>query len=390
MANAPFDRTITNLREKPLSSDVNQALSQGDYALRFLAEQFLTGRVSAASDAPAALSGFMGAGFQIIPDSPVSMDVFVRRGLGFFFNAADVPSGIDTIVGLDDLSPYKPVVLMTDMMFTVPAPPGVGNSRKDIIEARVRRETTNNQARQILDPVTGAFGANNVDKTLAFTLDGSTGYVISPAASTAALSYKQGVAALTGTEIEPTATVGYVKIGVINVGPGVLSIDRDVIVDRRKILGPGGIVEVGVNYRIQWNGGAPIITIQSMNVPPGMRIGVFAGSQRGRSTVYLVGGEITGWAPGIVVGTGLLTLAAGEAVIPCVNGFTGFPDPRVSVTGPGFNTVAAASVPPFQVGDGSKLGQIEIHPRYQSGGTTNVTNVALEDLSIGVSAKVAF
>lgn len=390
MANAPFDRTIANLREKPLSSDVNQALSQGDYALRFLAEQFLTGRVSAASDAPAAINGFVGAGFQIIPDSPISLDVIVRRGLGFFYNAADVPSGIDSIVGLDDLPPYKPLVLMADTSFTAPAPPGLGNSRIDIIEARIRRETTNNQARQILDPVTGAFSAPNVDKTLAFTLDGSTGYVVSPAVSTAALSYKQGVAALTGTEVEPTVTAGYVKIGAINVGPAVVSLDRDVIVDRRKILGPGGVVDAGVNYRIQWNGGAPIITIQSMNVPPGMRIGVFAGSQRGRSTVYLVGGEIMGWSPGVVVGTGLITLAAGEAVIPCVNGFTGFPDPRVTTTTPGFSGVAAATVPPIPLGAGSKIAQVEIHPRYQSGGTTNVTNVALEDLSIGVSAKVAF
>jgi hypothetical protein len=281
MANDPFDRTILNPLEKPFSSDMNQSQSQSDFALRFLIEQMFNRRTGNTSPAPSAGVGFVGYSMTAVAATVPDMTVRVSRGLGFFSDPTDTPSGIDGIAGLDDLSPIKPVVLMTAVVFAVPAAPGPGNSRIDIIEAHIRREVTNPSQRLVLDPGTGAFNPLVVDKTLAFTLDGSVGTVVSPAPSTAALSYKQGVAAVTGTEVEPSVTPGYVQIARINVGPSVSSIGEGEIVDRRKLLGEHGSVHASANFRQRWNGGVPIVDLNSFIGPPGAKIGILADSGSG-------------------------------------------------------------------------------------------------------------
>jgi hypothetical protein len=375
MANNPFDRTILNPREKPLSTDLNQAQSQLDYALRFFAQQHLFARASDTSDAPSATNGFMPAALQVVPSSPIAMSVVVRNGLSFFDDPTSVPSAINGIGGLDDLLSYKPVILMADVAFTVPAAPGVGNSRIDIIEARIRRETTNPTPRLILDPTTGAFNPNTVDKTLAFTLDGSTGTVISPAPSTVALSYKQGAAAATGTELEPSVTTGYVQIARINVGPLVGTIDKNVLVDRRKILGQGGVVPWGGAWRLQWNGGAPIVTTRHIVAPPGIRVGLIADSgARATGEVVVVGGQIIGAA------------ATTRVAVPSVNNFD-----QMEVSGGG-NAIVKTSIGPTSLdgyspsvssGTGTKFVEINARARFLiAGGQSNNTDVTLEDVEI--------
>lgn len=279
--NDPFDRTILNPLEKPLSQDINQAQSQQDYSLRFLVEQMFTRRTGNVLPAPTAGSGFVGYSMKTVPAAVPNMTVTVTKGLAFLSDPADTPSGIDGVIGLDDLSSYKPVVLTTNTLFTVPAAPGPGSSRIDIIEARVRRETTNPSSRLVLDPGLGVFNPSTLDKTLAFTLDGSVGTVISPAPSTAGLSYKQGVAALTGTEVEPSVTPGYIQIARINVGPSVSSISSGEIADRRKLLGEHASIHVSANFRQRWNGGAPIVNLNSFIGPPGSEIGIRSDSGSG-------------------------------------------------------------------------------------------------------------
>ena len=51
MANKTFDREIINVRERPLSSDINTAESYLDYTLRSFLDQLFLGRVSRDSDA---------------------------------------------------------------------------------------------------------------------------------------------------------------------------------------------------------------------------------------------------------------------------------------------------------------------------------------------------
>lgn len=281
MADKPFDRTIINPLEKPLSRDINQAQSQMDYSLRFVMQEMLRRRTSDSNPAAAACDGWFPYSLVTLPQSPASMVVTVKAGMGFFESASDCPSGINSIVSLDDLATTKPIVLDADVNFTVPAAPGLGNSRIDIIEAKITRTVGNPQSRLILDPDTGAWAPDNVNKTLGFTLDGSTGYVVSPAASTVALSYKSGAVAATGAEVEPSVTAGYVQIARINVGPTVTSIGKGDIVDRRKLLGAGGVVRASFSWYQQWNAGVPTAVLRSVCAPPGVELGLILDSGSG-------------------------------------------------------------------------------------------------------------
>lgn len=272
--NNPFDRTIINPLEKPLSSDINQTESQLDYSLRFMAQQLLPRRTSDTNESLVPAVGFMPYSMKVVPSAVPDLNVTVKQGLAYFYDVTDTPSGIDGIDGLNDQSPYKPIVLMADTVFAVPTPPGLGNSRIDIIEARFNRQADNPQSRLILNTLTGAFVPDTVNKTLSFTLDGSVGYVVSPAPSTVALSYKQGVAAASGTEIEPTVTPGYVQIARINVGPLAATVPKGNIVDRRTLLGTNGTVQAGINWFQEWNAGVPTAAIRSVVGPPNVEFGL--------------------------------------------------------------------------------------------------------------------
>jgi len=90
MADNPFDRTVINVRERPISSDINQAQSQIDRTLRFYLQEMLRPRSSATNEQPGPpVSGFFGNGFAVREDSPAGLFVVVGAGLGFYDDASD-------------------------------------------------------------------------------------------------------------------------------------------------------------------------------------------------------------------------------------------------------------------------------------------------------------
>lgn len=304
--NNPFDRTVLNLREKPISSDINQAQAQLDNAMRTVASKLFAKRTAPTSgggEAFAAGTGFQADGFRVTPASPASMVLTVTAGIGFQDVPADVPSAISGIVGLDDLCSYKPLVLVSPVTFTVPAAPGA-NSRIDIIEVRANRQVGNPTSRLVLNS-SGAFAPATVNKALSFALDGSTGFVADPANSTQAISYKTGTVA--ASPAVPATTPGYVKIAEVVVGTSVVTITGSALVDRRPLLYPGGVTLASIRYQLLWNAGAPTVAIRRIAGPPGMVVTVDTknhggGFVKGQSLVHFFGGELTvgdGWANAI-------------------------------------------------------------------------------------------
>lgn len=381
MADNAFDRTVIHPLEKPLAVDINQAESQIDRALRTTLYNLLSARASFTSDGQIPSSGFVANGLRVVPVSPVAMNVTVKAGLGFLDAPADTPAAISSILGLDDLSSYKPVVLVGDHTFAVPAAPGGGGeSRIDIIEVKINRVLGNPISRQILDPATGQFAPSSKNKTLAFTLDGSVGTVVSPANSTAALSYKQGVVGSPG--VAPATTSGYVKIAEVRVAQSVTTIPASALVDRRKLLHPAGMVPFSGQWRLQYNAGTPIVTTLSIDAPPSVQVGCYApaGFGRGEAEIYVVGGELAGgvlfahgW-PNTLIGVGEIVVTYQSAGEPTL----------ISSLSSGEQTEAAAAVPPISVGQTSRALHSFLRSRYQAAGVTNNTNAALEDQYIGV------
>lgn len=286
MPNNAFDRTIINVRERPLSTDINQLQSQLDRVLRAQINKYFVGRASDSSDAfnTPTVARFFGDSFKVRAKNPVSGLVEVTPGLGYFPNSADVPTAIDSIVGLDDLELMKPLVLNAAQSFTVPTADPT-NPRIDIIEVKYNRDTGNPLSRDILDPTTGAFVSSTVDKTLTFTLDGLTGSVVSPAGSTAAISYKKGVAA--GSPTVPATTSGYVKIAEIRVAALATTFDDNVIGDFRRIAIPHNAFNFFVQYTTATAGSPP--TLVRTNAPPGVKVCVV--NDVSEPDIYLVAGD---------------------------------------------------------------------------------------------------
>jgi hypothetical protein len=258
MAGNPYDREILNPLERPLADDINEAQSQLDRSLRdTLRQLFSTNPLSGTN-------GFVSGSFQVTQTGSPSMNVLVSPGIGFYDAPSDCPTSISGIVGLDDLSPYKPMPLVAAQTIAVDASPSPGQSRIDIIEVRYNRAVGNSTTRDILNTGTGIFAPGLLNKTLAFDLDGLTGRVVSPASSTAAIGYKVGVAATTGSQVAPTGTTGYTTICQILVTGGVTTIVTANITDERPILSaltPGSITTADLA-----NGAVTTAKIAALNI----------------------------------------------------------------------------------------------------------------------------
>ena len=280
MADREFDRTAFNTRERPLSSDLNQLQSQHDRTLRALLRQmFSTSFCSPALQTDGFtdfgtlwLSGFIGDSFKVRSNLPASMKIYVTDGYGFIVNAVDLVSGIGGVQGVNDLDPYKPVILEYPQSLTVPAN-ATGSTRYDIVEVCYDRRMENANSRQILDPTTQQFVAGSVNKTLAFDNDGRTGQVTSPALSTAGISYKVGSG---GTR--PSVTPGYVKIADITVPNGATSIGLGNINDERNLLAPYNCFRVAGSVGIPKGGVVKPTFLRLTEAPPGVEVLAYGGS----------------------------------------------------------------------------------------------------------------
>lgn len=293
MADNPFSITPIGFMEKPVSSDHNENASQEQRTLRDLWKARCGVRTANASSASKAISAFIGDGFRVVPSSPAALSFQVTPGYGFVQSPADTPTdiGAPDILGLDDLSTFKPVLLQSPVTFNLVLPTA-GNSRIDIVEVKVDRRLENLTPRRQFDPGTEGFVPKSYFKTLAYDLDGRTGQVAAPASSVAGLSYKVGVEA--ALPVAPPTTLGYVKIAEIRSASGTVTVTGSLISDFRALHSPSGLVQASIRYQLLWNGGAPTAVIQSINAPPSVEMGVrpMAAAQ-GLSEIVVIGGGIT-------------------------------------------------------------------------------------------------
>lgn len=395
MADKPFDTTPIGFLEKPVSDDHNQNASQIYMTIREIIRIMCASRTSDASQAALSINAFFGDSLRVIPSASPAMTVVVSSGLGFLYAPTDAPTNIGStdIVGLEDLSPFKPSFLTNPVTFAVSPAPGSPNTRIDIIEVKCDRRLENSTARFQLDPTTKIFGPHSFFKTLAHALDGRTGTVTDPANSTAGLSYKIGTPGNPG--VAPTVSPGYVKIAEVNVGTGVTTIPGTAIVDRRALLGIGGTTRVAVRVRVKWNGGsgAQTAVIQSVVAPPGIDVGVAPiNSSRGDFVLYVTGGQITKVAQHVTVEVPITVLAAGDHVrmTPAQGGGAGLPLTTVD------SSIQTAMITAgVNVGIGSKAieffnanGILSLIPAGE--GAASITDPKLEDLFFNVTLDLAY
>ena len=341
MADKEFDRTVINTREKPLSVDINQLQSQSDRTLRAMLRQMLastfwntaaqsTGIIDFATQW---FSGFLGDSFKVRSTYPApTMNVYVNGGYGFVATLLDLVTNIGGVAGLNDLDPYKPLILETPQTFAVPANSS-GVLRHDIIEVNYSRRLENSISRETLDPALQQFVAGNVDKTLAFINDGRLGQVTSPAASTADISYKVGTG---GTR--PSVTPGYIKLADIAVPSGATQITTAQIGDERNLLAPNNEIKItGTVTMPRDNPAKP--TELTVHAPAGVEVVAWGGSSldvdlgavvfllilAGAPTQLAFGHArvVTPPSGGIATGGVPILAADGNSMVPVVNRITG-------------------------------------------------------------------
>jgi len=325
MANQAFDREIIHPLERPLADDIDQAQSQIDRSLRDLLRRLF-------SDAAGTIySGFVANGLLVAPSSPAAMSVVVTAGLGFQDLPADVPSSIGGVVGLDDLSPYKPLVLSADQTIAIDASPAPGQNRIDIIEVKTDRRAENPSTRDILNPGTGLFVPGSVNKTLAFDLLGRNARVVSPANSTTGIGYKVGVAAVAGSEVAPATTAGYLKLCEIHVIGGVTTITAGALTDFRSSL--SAITSALASL---------LATAHTWSALQTFSAGIKASNTTAARAIVALAGTAT--EPAQPAGTALV--GVGDAAGPGVSGVGG------PTAGPGVSGVGGASSGPGMSGVG--------------------------------------
>lgn len=355
MSNFPFNRTAINVRERPMSSDINRAQSELDRTIRdLLMAQYLPRGGISPDNSGLPVTGMIGDGLKVRPVSPVSMSIQVNPGLGFVYDVAHSDLSIGGVNEMNDLSVWKPLVLNGPAP-TIPldVAPGGGSSRYDIVEVRTNRLFGESTSRDVLNVISGAFEAQVVNKSLDWSLEGSIGKVTTPALSTAAISLKAGVAAPSPSP--PGVTPGYTQIAQILVGSGVTTIDSDKIVDFRRQLFPCGVAQFATE--IVMAAGATTLTMNELHAPPGLvmcavgnsfsppvaiEIYIFPGSTLSRkpllhANAYVASAAAPAWQQVSVV-SGFATLAVQSAVA----GASAAPTLKVAVGQPYYKAVIEA------------------------------------------------
>ena len=321
-----FKRVLVPLRQRPTSTDLNRLQERIYETVRGLATiGFAKPAISGLFANRHALlggQGFHGTGFFVEPDSGnTPWGVSVKSGLGLALLGPTSATDIDSCSGADwdgagGLS--VPLLLSSAQGFTVPTIPSSGNSRIDIIEVAPQYTATEASTVGVFNAATRVFDAPTRNKSLVWDLLGLTGNVTSPASSTAAISYKQGVSAsgdITAAT-EPSTTSGYIKIARINLdnsGGTLASVSQDLIVDYRPLLFPKGGFDVCAKLSVPGVlGGLGTHAIDNLEVPGGVRffaaINPAESLTAGRSysvTGILIGGDISigdGSPKGIVTG----------------------------------------------------------------------------------------
>lgn len=396
MADAIFDRTTYGFREKPISDDWNREGSQADRTIRDLMMYILGGRSADTTESMVPRDVCWGTGLSVVPSSPAAMTVQLNAGLAFQYltSGATTDIGYPDLLGVDDQSAFRPLVLNTPQVMSVPTAPSVPNSRIDIIEVRAERALTDALTRRQLNATTGAFDPHNFYKTLTHVLDGLTGTVASPSDSTQPISYKTGVAGAPGAV--PATTAGYIKLAEILVNNGTTSITAAEIVDRRRMAAPAGIMRGSFRLRIQNTGTTPTFTWRSVCLPPGVKIcaGIHVAAQRASARIYVVAGEATEVSLTAQVSPLSAILSTAQAFLTVQSPLTSGAD-FVQTADSTLKAALAASTPATTIAVGQKVIAQIIEGRYitdTGAGTTdiNVTDAFLEDVEVEGTISIAY
>ena len=272
----PYSRTVINQGERPVSADINQQASDAQDTAMWFAESLLKATSSIGSGQSISMTNsstgaFLADGFFVDAAVTPGSTVTVRPGLGFLYNPADEPSNIGGVNGVDDVAPLKPMPLSTTQTFNVPAADPL-NGRYDLIEAAPYRRLEQQQSRDVINPIAGTVTATLVNKVLAYYLDGQTGNVVSPAASTAGISYKAGTPS--GIPALPTVTPGYTPIAYIWVPAGSTTvIAQSNIQDVRPLAFHDGLSRVTGGITVHTTDGVNAdSTTGAIQAPPGVRV----------------------------------------------------------------------------------------------------------------------
>ena len=322
-----FKRVLVPLRQRPTSTDLNRLQERIYESLRGVSSMgFAKPPVSGTftnRHSVLAGQGFHGTGFFVDVDSGnTPWGVKVNTGFGFALSGPTSATDIDSCSGADwdgagGLS--VPLLLSSNQGFTIPTIPAAGNSRIDIIEVRPQYTATEASTVGVFNTATRVFDAPTRNKSLVWDLLGLTGNVTSPSSSTAAISYKQGVAAAGDitAATEPSTTSGYVKIARINLdnnGGALAAVSQDMIADYRPLLFPKGGFDFAARLSVPGIvGGLGTDSVTVLEQPGGVQLfaainpaEVLTGGTSYHVTCILIGGDITngnGVAKGVVTGT---------------------------------------------------------------------------------------
>lgn len=280
-----FKRVLVPVRQRPISEDINRLQNQILEAIRGVAfGQFATSfyPLTSASANNRSIAnnpyGFVGPSFLVAPNPAATpWGLMIYPGIGMDKNPPAGATSIDSTNGTDfDNTNWSPFCLSAfETGLAVPTPPTVGNSRIDLIEIKSSYLSTDPQTVGIFNTATEVFDPATRNKTLSWDLLGRTGTVISPASSTAPISYKQGVAAVgaISAATAPSVTAGYTPIAYVNLVGGIASITQAVLVDYRRPLLPNGILHVAGKATIPGvAAGLGLEDFAAQEVPPGIAI----------------------------------------------------------------------------------------------------------------------
>lgn len=331
----PFDREVINIRERPLSSDLDLFESLRQQTLMEILANAVQARFGLGNDTsviiPAANdAGFFGAGFTVRPG--VGLQVQLDTGLGLFNDNTSV-SSISGIVGVDDQSVIKPLSLtVPEVISGIPAGDPV-NPRIDIVEIAMGRRLINPTSRDILNPATGAFAPNLVNKTLTYNLNGQ-----STINGIGLINYKTGVPA--GVPVAPATDAGYVKIAQIAVPALAAGFAQNEIQDLRKLMFLGGVGRIVA--AVQSN------SLIRMTAPPGVLAAVFQDAGAVKEDVYIKAGDTS-----IFNELMLLTNVNQDFVTPTAVGSSGLA--TLTTVNSTIQTRAAASTPSVALAIGQPI-----------------------------------
>lgn len=274
MADQPFEREIINPRERPLSTDIMQLVSNVMETIAEMELRKYAGRESMGSDVaaipvPVGAAGFIGAAFKPRGAATPAMSVVLDPGLGYI-NTGVPLSNIGGIVNVNDKASLSPLTLTAAQTIAVPAADG-SNPRIDIIEVALSYRFIDPSSRDVLSGG-GVFVPGAVNKTMTPNLNGQTSVVGPTAPSTAPIGYKTGTPNSSPTA--PTVTAGYVKIAEVLVGAGATTLTSSNIRDLRRMLFPGGMAQVAVECRTLAADSSNVL--ESLVAPPGIEVTVMA------------------------------------------------------------------------------------------------------------------